>query len=229
MPQVKRQYAQVVTQAPKRYQTANLAPASGYPLTRTRRVAPPKIETGFVDTAATVYPADTTGGVALIATIPQGTSVNQRVGKKIKLKSLQIRGFMASNATAIRNDVALAEWCNAASAQDAWHPAMTGKLLFEAAAIGKFDNLTAGKRDAWRMMLDFQPLDFARNKLRKAVVDVWGLADSIAVLQACVRKASNGEEYLGGTEATENTVSAWRLNFSGQISMNDVSNALNGY
>lgn len=133
------------------------------------------------------------------------------------------------DALAIRNDVAMAEWVNSASSQDAWNPAMTGKLLFEASNIGKFDNLTAGKRDAWRMMLDFQPLDFARNKLRKAVVDVWGETDSVSVLQACTRKATNGEKYLGGTEATENTVVAWKLNVAGNIGMTEISTALNRY
>lgn len=133
------------------------------------------------------------------------------------------------DALAIRNDVAMAEWVNSASSQDAWNPAMTGKLLFEASNIGKFDNLTAGKRDAWRMMLDFQPLDFARNKLRKAVIDTWGATDSVSVLQACTRKATNGEKYLGGTEATENGVVAWKLNVPGNIGMMEIATALNRY
>ena len=132
-------------------------------------------------------------------------------------------------ALAIRNDVALAEWCNAASTADAWRPAMTGKLLFEASNIGKFDNLTAGKRDAWRMMLDFQPLDFARNKLRKAVVDTWGTTDSVAVLQACTRKATHAENYFGGTSATENTVTALKLNWTGTTSYSEIGEILNRY
>lgn len=132
-------------------------------------------------------------------------------------------------ALAIRNDVALTEWVNAAGAQDAWNPAMTAKLLFEATAVAKFDNLTAGKRDAWRMIMDYAPQDMARNKVRSAVVDIWGATDSVAVLQACTRKASHGEQYIGGTSATENTVTALKLNFSGAISITEVSTALNRY
>lgn len=135
----------------------------------------------------------------------------------------------AIEALAIRNDVALAEWCNAASAVDAWQPAMTNSMLFEATVVAKFDGLTAGKRDAWRLMLDFAPVDFTRNKMRKAVTDTWGNTDSVAVLQACVRKATNAERYFGGTSATENTVTAWKLNWSGSISLDDVSNSLNAY
>ena len=133
------------------------------------------------------------------------------------------------DALAIRNDVAMTAWVNAASAQDAWNPAMTGSLLFEATDVAKFDGLTAGKRDAWRLMLDFAPVDMARNKMRKAVVDAWGNTDSVAVLQACVRKATNGEKYLGGTSATENTVTAWKLSVPGKIGMNEISTALNRY
>lgn len=132
-------------------------------------------------------------------------------------------------ALAIRNDVYLAEWCNTASAVDAWQPAMANRSLFEATDVAKFDNLTAGKRDAWQLMLEFAPIDFARNKMRKAVTDMWGATDSIAVLQACTRKATNAEKYLGGNSATENTVTALKLNWSGTVGFMEVADALNRY
>lgn len=61
-------------------------------------------ELGFVDTAVADYAMDTTGSVTLIPTIAQGTSVNQRVGKKIHLKGLQCRGLAFSGTTASFND-----------------------------------------------------------------------------------------------------------------------------
>jgi len=64
-------------------------------------------ETGFVDLAATGYNFSTTGSIALIATIAQGASVNQRVGKKIVLKSLQVRGQSISGTTTTVADCAL--------------------------------------------------------------------------------------------------------------------------
>jgi len=64
-------------------------------------------ETGFVDLAVTSYNFDATGSIALIATVPQGASVNQRVGKKILLKSLQCRGSFFANSTATINDIAM--------------------------------------------------------------------------------------------------------------------------
>ena len=133
------------------------------------------------------------------------------------------------NYLANRMDVQLAEWCNTASASDAWNPAMTGGMLFEATNVVKFDGLAAGKRDSWKLMLDFTPLDMGRNKLRLAVIDVWGNTDSVAVLQACTRKATNGEKYLGTTTVTENTVTALKLVVPGQISISDVSSALNRF
>ena len=37
------------------------------------------------------------------------------------------------------------------------------------------------------------------------------------------------EKYLGGTSATENTVTAWKLNVPGNIGMTEISTALNRY
>ena len=46
------------------------------------------------------------GLITLIATVAQGTSVNQRVGKKIQWKSMQIRGTVQANATTVSNNSA---------------------------------------------------------------------------------------------------------------------------
>lgn len=67
-------------------------------------------ESGFVDLANASYNLDNAGGatsVTLIATVAQGASVNQRVGKKIMWKSLQCRGTMNNRTTSVANDVAV--------------------------------------------------------------------------------------------------------------------------
>lgn len=64
-------------------------------------------ETGFVDLALAAYACDTTGSLTLIATVPQGASVNQRVGKKIALKSLQCRGSLVVNTATTLVDTAV--------------------------------------------------------------------------------------------------------------------------
>lgn len=130
-------------------------------------------------------------------------------------------------AMAARNDTFLAEWCNGLSATDAWNMRMTSQALFEDSDITKFDGLSAGKRDAWRMMLDFGPIDCTRQKNRKAIQDVWGNTDSIPILQDCRRKATRAEIYLGGSSATTNTVTALKLNWEGRIDVYELSVALN--
>lgn len=72
-----------------------------------KRIVAQAKETGFVDTAAAAYAFDTTGSIVLLNTVAQGASVNQRVGKKIMLKSLQCHGQVLSNSTAVTNDISL--------------------------------------------------------------------------------------------------------------------------
>lgn len=132
-----------------------------------------------------------------------------------------------------RDNVLIANWLNELSVVDAWHESCNAKELFQAMEVTKFDNLTAGKRDSWRVMLDFAPHDMRLNANRKAIVDVWAATagkpgdDAPAVLTKCLRKATNGENILGGTNATTDTVTALKLNYIGSISDMDVSLAFN--
>lgn len=63
-------------------------------------------ETGFVDLASTGYANDTTGAIVLVATVPQNTNVNSRIGKKIVWKSIQMRGRMNAGSTSTVCDAA---------------------------------------------------------------------------------------------------------------------------
>ena len=65
------------------------------------------VESGFVDLAQNNYALDTTGAIVLLATVAQGASVNQRVGKKIVWKSLQCRGSIYANTAGVFSDVAV--------------------------------------------------------------------------------------------------------------------------
>jgi hypothetical protein len=130
-------------------------------------------------------------------------------------------------ALAVRNDVALAAWCNTITTTDAWNANMDANALFDAGDLTKFDNLSASKREAWRLMLDFAPYDFGKPSPRKAIQDIWGDIESVAVLQACTRKATNAEVILGGSSETRNTVTALDLEYDGLLYVDDVSIALN--
>lgn len=58
-------------------------------------------ETGFVDVAANTYALNTTGNITLVNVVPQSAAVSGRVGKKILLKSLQMRGQATPDTTTI--------------------------------------------------------------------------------------------------------------------------------
>lgn len=62
-----------------------------------------KIDKHYVDLAQTAYANDTTGSIALIATVPQGTTQTTRVGKKIVWDSIQMKGETFGNAAGIFN------------------------------------------------------------------------------------------------------------------------------
>lgn len=136
--------------------------------------------------------------------------------------------IVAARTPATRADYVIANWLNEPSATLVWNEATPARDVFEAINVGKFDTLSAGKRDAMRMMLDFAPVNFTRQKNRNAIIDIWGAADSVAVLGACRRPALRCEEAFGGTtRTTSNNVSAINLNRAGSVTMMDVADALN--
>lgn len=134
-------------------------------------------------------------------------------------------------ALAIRNDVELTRLYNLQSNTDAWRSAMSARDIFEATDILNYDAITqSGKREAWRMLIDFAPIDFTRNKYRKAITDVWtslSAGNLTALTQSFTRKATVAETVFGGASATTNSVAALKLNWEGTLSTDDVSYALN--
>lgn len=121
----------------------------------------------------------------------------------------------------------MAEWLNGDSTTDAWLASADSRTLFEAMDITKYDALTAGKRDAWALMLAYAPINLGRNKLRKAIPDVWGTADAVPILTALREKARRIEVILGGATKSEQGVSGLDRNFVGLISDADVVAAVN--
>lgn len=63
------------------------------------------VENNYVDLALAAHAADTTGEIFLVATIAQGATVNQRIGKKAMYKSVQVRGYASNSSTATYNRV----------------------------------------------------------------------------------------------------------------------------
>lgn len=63
-------------------------------------------EVNYVDKASAFYSHDVTGSISLIATISQGASVNQRIGKRAMYKSILMRGSTIAGSTGIGGDYA---------------------------------------------------------------------------------------------------------------------------
>lgn len=70
-----------------------------------RRITPQEVN--YVDLGQANYGFNTTGTITLLATIAQGASVNQRIGKRAYYKSLLIRGWIQNLSAAIYNDVTI--------------------------------------------------------------------------------------------------------------------------
>jgi hypothetical protein len=134
-------------------------------------------------------------------------------------------------ALPLRNDGQIQEWYNkeASPVTKAWKSSVSANELFEETDLTLYDGLTAGKRDAWGLMLAYAPIDFTKARFRKAVQDAWGNTNSVAILEAIRRNATRFELVFGGSAFTTNTVAATKLNVEGELSVNDVSTALNNY
>lgn len=57
-----------------------------------RRALPASVERKVVDTASAQYACDTTGSVTALNLVATGTDINNRIGRKVMLKSVQVRG-----------------------------------------------------------------------------------------------------------------------------------------
>lgn len=135
-------------------------------------------------------------------------------------------------ALAVRADDVIRDYYNAVSSTDSWRVDVDSNALFEATPITSFDGLSAGKREAWKLMLDQagrSALDFGRAKLRNAVLDIWALAQANSILTACTRKASVGELIFGGAVKTSGSVTATDLTLEITLTTDDVSAALNNF
>jgi len=64
-------------------------------------------EAKYVDIANAAYVCDTTGSVTHVSIVPQGTTVNTRVGRKCELKYFQMRGHIISGAATLECDYAV--------------------------------------------------------------------------------------------------------------------------
>jgi hypothetical protein len=125
---------------------------------------------------------------------------------------------------------AMANWYNVISNTDAWNTSVDKNQLNAVSTYTNYDTIAAGKRDAWSLFLGSAPQDMSQGKLRNTVTDVWGpiVAASVGeeILKGCRRKSTRGENVFGGTVASTGTVSATKLDVIGQMTDQNILDAL---
>lgn len=133
--------------------------------------------------------------------------------------------IVAARATATRDDRVIVAFYNAAAspAVAAWSVAAPIDSIDDAPDYSAFDTIVAGKRDSWGFFLA-RPRNFARNKIRKWVTDVWGTgANARAILTAGTESAKRIEVVIGGTNKTTDTITALDRDYIGLVTLDDMT------
>lgn len=180
-------------------------------------------ELGFVDVAAATYGCDTTGSVTLLSDIAQGASVNQRVGKKTALKSLQVRGNLVVGTTSTICDTAvlivydrrptgalpaITAILVSASASALNNDANSGRFKI----IRRWDNVLCGNSTTpatGKEILDLN--DFIDLKMRPCIFKAAATGDIDDIEEGALYLVTVGNQAAGATAASANL--AFRLRF----------------
>jgi hypothetical protein len=168
---------------------------------------------------------------ALASTFTLGAEMNNQ--QKNTLRAAILAEPALAAPLAIRNDTAIAEYCNATASpqQKAWKTSYTGIELFEAAALTDYIARSAAERQAFDLMVQVGVMDASKAKIRAAIADIFsGSANNgsrSAILNDMTRNATWAEVRLGGTEQSTSGVAAWRLNWDGIITPFEISTLLN--
>ena len=139
------------------------------------------------------------------------------------------------DSLAIRNDMALADWCNSPSTFVVWKPRVTAdEIMQNGFDWVQVDNLSVGKARIWEWLFDNadRAIDASKANVRAGIDECWkGTAAMLAVRAAiyvhCKRFASQVEKIFAtgtGSDAVPGL-----LTYAGPISTNEVSQALNRF
>lgn len=147
-----------------------------------------------------------------------------------------LKAAVVANATANALFVAgdtptLTAFVNAATATDAWRESVPATDMVAALKFATYDGIVGGKRDAFRLMLDFGPVDATRAALRKGIEDIFTVTGTYtdstqmgAMFAACTEKATWAQVALGSTTpAAIGGVTAIKRNYAGLVTQDEIS------
>ena len=155
--------------------------------------------------------------------------------QKNTLKAAILAEPALAQAVSIRNDSAIADFCNSAATptQKAWKTTYTATDLFSATDLNVYIARSVAERQAYDLLITIGAVDPSSVSIRSGIANIFsGAAAAVvtqraAILNDMTRSATWAEKVLGGTNATTDTVTAWRLNFSGAITPMHISELLN--
>lgn len=139
-------------------------------------------------------------------------------------------------ALAIRNDVAIANWYNAASTFIVWKTSITRKEMHNAYVWTEMDSFTNGaKQFQFNLLISEGTVNPSDANVRQGFQDIFsgaGLATTRAALIALAKRAATKAEALfatgTGTDGSPGTLGVNANGYvEGALSYNDVSLALN--
>ena len=152
------------------------------------------------------------------------------------LKSAIIADPTAGPLRTAGDSASLLAWCNAASATTAWRNVVPAADIFDALTIATFDNLSAGKRDAFKMVLDRGAIDAGKLSIRNGFVDIFTVTGTYTdsaqlgkmVNNALVEFATKAQGIIGGTTpAAVAGVSALKRNYADLVSQDEANRLVN--
>ena len=152
------------------------------------------------------------------------------------LKSAIIAHPTAGPIRTAGDSASLLAWCNGPSSTLAWDTAATSGDIFDSLTISSFDNLSAGKRDALRLMMDQRTIDASKASIRTGFADIFavtgGYTDSGQLAKmvngALTEFATRAQNVIGGTTpAALGGVSALKRTWSEQVTQDDANKLVN--
>lgn len=142
---------------------------------------------------------------------------------------------VAVAALAIRNDVALTDWCNSAGTFIVWKTSVRqDEIMQNGFDWTLVDNLTVGKDRIWTWMFSNpeRSINPSKANVRAGIAECWKgtaamLAQQAAVLAHCKRPATQAEAVFATGAGSD--ASPGLLVFDGLVDINELSRSLNVY
>lgn len=138
----------------------------------------------------------------------------------------------AANALLVAGDMpTLTAYVNALTATDAWRPEVPAADLVAVLRFATYDNLTAGKRDAFRVMLEYGPVDATKAAIRDGLADIFAVIGGYSdaqqlpkMMAACTEKATWAQtKFPFTTPPAIGGVTAIKRTFTSIVTIDEVS------